>query len=357
MTRRELVLGTAAAIVSNSTSLDEFALMDATAQAELVRHGKVKPLELVDAAIRRIERLNPQLNAVIWERFDQAREEARSPLPKGPFTGVPFLTKDLGCAWQGEPETQGSRFLKDHDYRAPITTELARRIKEAGFINLGRTNAPEFAMLTTTEPLAWGPTRNPWDTSHTPGGSSGGSAAAVALFTPVAQGGDAGGSIRIPAAACGLVGLKVTRGRISQSPGDEITVPLAVQGFLSRSVRDTAACLDFAAGKVPGDPSPPATPSRRYVQELSLNPGTLRIGLLNRMPRSVVGALDPACKEAVENAGKLLESLGHRIELANPPGIDDPDLTIAYTRCFRLEGCTFCRALNGGLGEKQQTTK
>lgn len=177
--------------------------LDATAQAELVRCREASPLELVDAAIQRIQSVNPQLNAVVWERFEKARDEARSAdLPQGPFTGVPFLTKDLGCTTAGEPDSSGSRFLKENGYVASVTTELARRIKAAGFINIGRTNTPEFGAVPTTEPLAWGPTRNPWDVTRTAAGSSGGSCAAVAsLMVPVAHGSDGGGSIRLPAAA------------------------------------------------------------------------------------------------------------------------------------------------------------
>jgi amidase len=262
MTRREvLVSAAAAALVPQArvakANMDELATMDATGLAQLLRRREVSALELVDGAIRRIEKLNPRINAVIWERFEKAREEARTALPRGPFTSVPFLTKDSGCTTAGEPETQGSRFLKNHRYTASVTAELANRIRAAGFINLGRTNCPEFATMTTTEPLAWGATHNPWDLTRTPGGSSGGAAAALAaLLVPVAHGTDAGGSIRIPAAACGLVGLKGTRGRISSAPGDELTVPLAVQGFLTHSVRDIAACFDFASGPAPGDPTP-----------------------------------------------------------------------------------------------------
>ena len=309
--------------------------MDATGLAELVRRGQVSALELVDAAIRRIEKLNPRINAVIWERFEKARQEVRGALPKGPFTGVPFLTKDLGCTTAGEPESQGSRFLKNHKNTATATAELAKRIRAAGFINLGRTNTPEFATMTTTEPLVWGPTRNPWDVTRTPGGSSGGSGAAVAsLMVPVAHGTDAGGSIRIPAAACGVVGLKPSRGRISSAPSDEITAPLAVRGFLTRSVRDTAACLDFAAGPVTGDPVTPSSPLRPFTRELDSKPRPLRIGLLNRMPKSVEGQLDPACKKAAEDAGRLLESFGHHVELSQPSGIDDPEMTAVYLRSF-----------------------
>jgi amidase len=354
ITRRTLLLACAAATVlpqgiSANANVDELSTMDATGLAELVRKGKVSALELVDAAIRRIEKLNPRINAVIWERFEKARQEARGALPKGPFRGVPFLTKDVGCTTAGEPESQGSRFLKNHNYTATATAELAKRIRAAGFVNLGRTNAPEFATMTTTEPLAFGPTRNPWDLTRTPGGSSGGTAAAVAsLMVPVAHGNDAGGSIRIPAAACGVVGLKPTRGRISSAPGDELTVPLSVQGFLTRSVRDMAACLDFAAGAAPGDPTVPPPPQRPFVQELDSKPPSLRIGLLSRLPKSVEGLLDPACKKAADDAGRLLESLGHHVEPAEPSGVDDPKITAVY---LRLLGS---RALNRLLGYERR---
>ena len=338
ITRREILLGyTAAAVLPHAgaaeTNADTLLTLDATGQAELVRKGEVSALDLVDRAIRHIEQLNPRINAVVLERFDKAREEARAVLPKGPFTGVPFLTKDSGCTTAGEPESQGSRFLKNHSYTATATAELARRIRAAGFVNLGRTNAPEFATMVTTEPLAWGPTRNPWDLTRTSGGSSGGSAAAVAsLMVAVAHGTDGGGSIRIPASACGVVGLKPTRGRISSAPGDELTVPLAVQGFLTRSVRDMAACLDFAAGHAAGDPVTPPSPPRPFTRELDSKPQPLRIGLLNRLPQSVDGQIDPACKKAAEDAGRLLESLGHHVELSQPHGIDDPEMTAVYLR-------------------------
>src|SRR5579871_1423595 len=162
MNRRQF-MQTAGVVAAAAQTPSDIARMDATAQAELVRKGKITPLELVDAAIARIEKINPQLNAVIWTRFEKAREEAKSKdLPRGPFRGVPFLTKDLGCTTAGEPESQGSRFLKNNGYKAGYTGELAERIRRAGFINLGRTNTPEFGSLATTEPLAWGATRNPW---------------------------------------------------------------------------------------------------------------------------------------------------------------------------------------------------
>jgi len=333
--------------------VNELLTMDATGQAELVRKGEISALELVDGAIRHIEKLNPRINAVIWERFDKARQEARGALPNGPFTGVPFLTKDAGCTTAGEPEGQGSRFLKNHNYTATATAELAKRIRAAGFVNLGRTNAPEFATMTTTEPLAWGPTRNPWDLTRTPGGSSGGAGAAVAsLMVPVAHGTDAGGSIRVPASACGVVGLKPTRGRISSAPGDELTVPLAVQGFLTRSVRDAAACLDFAAGPAAGDPATPPPPLRPFTRELDSKPRPLRIGLLNRLPKSVEGQLDPACMKAAEDAGRLLESLGHHVELSQPPGIDDHEMIAVYLRLLGSRTLNRLQAYERRIGRR-----
>lgn len=315
--------------------------MDATAQAELVRRREATPLELVDAAIQRIESVNPQLNAVVWERFEKARQEARSPgLSNGPFQGVPFLTKDLGCTTAGEPDSGGSRFLKENGNVASVTTELARRIHAAGFINLGRTNTPEFGAVANTEPLAWGPTRNPWDPTRTAGGSSGGSCAAVAaLMVPVAHGSDGGGSIRVPAAACGLVGLKPTRGRVNMWPSTEWLSPVSVQGFQTRTVRDLAACMDFASGALAGDPMPPPPPARSYASEVGANPvgvdgGELRIGLWNRFPAGIDGSLHPECQEAVEQAGKLLASLGHFVELAHPPILDDPKTPTIFNRIW-----------------------
>jgi amidase len=329
-------------------------ILDATAQAELVERRQASPLELVDAAIQRIEKVNPQLNAVVWERFEKAREEARSAhLPQGPFTGVPFLTKDLGCTTAGEPDSGGSRFLKENGYIASATTELARRIKAAGFINLGRTNTPEFGAVPTTEPLAWGPTRNPWDLTRTAAGSSGGSCAAVAaLMVPVAHGSDGGGSIRLPAAACGVVGLKPTRGRVNIWPSTEWLSPVSVQGFQTRTVRDLAACMDFAAGALAGDPMPPPPPDRSYLSEVGADSGKLRVGLWNRLPAALDGTLDPECQRAVEEAGKLLESLGHHVELAHPPVLDESKTSTIFNRIWPVRLLAALESFERKLGKK-----
>jgi len=221
---------------------DDFAHLDATAQAELVRRGDVSSLELVDAAINRIEKLNPELNAVIHPLFDRARKEAAGPLPDGPFTGVPILFKDLGCQIEGEPYHEGMKFLKDAGYRSPHTDNLAKKFIDAGFVVIGRTNTPELGLVPTTEPIAYGATHNPWKREHTTGGSSGGSAAAVASgMVPVAHANDGGGSIRIPASCCGLVGLKPTRGRTSTGPElNDISQFLITELCVSRTVRATA---------------------------------------------------------------------------------------------------------------------
>jgi amidase len=323
-------------MTTSAASTFDLAKMDATAQADLVRRGEMSPIELVDAGISRIQKLNPQLNAVVWERFARAREEARAAdLPHGPFRGVPFLTKDLGCTTAGEPDSQGSRFLQKYGYTAGVTTELARRIRAAGFINLGRTNSPEFGAVATTEPLAWGATRNPWDPARTPAGSSGGSCAAVAsLMVPVAHGSDGGGSIRVPSAACGLVGLKPTRGRINIWPANEWITPVSVQGFHTRTVRDLAACMDIASGPLPGDPMAPPPPVRPYATEVGATAGALRIGLLDRLPATAEGTLHPECRRAVEETGKLLESLGHHVELAHPEVLDEPKTATIFGRIW-----------------------
>src|SRR6266849_5885314 len=222
---------------------DELALLDATAQAELVRQRKASPRELVDAAIARIERVNPKLNAVIIQRFEKARAEAAAPdLPAGPFRGVPFLLKDLICHSAGDPYHAGMRLLRELKWTERYDTYLAARFRAAGFVFLGRTNVPELGPAPTTEPLAYGPTRNPWDTSRSPGGSSGGSAAAVAAgIVAVAHANDGGGSIRIPASHCGLVGLKPSRGRVSQGVefGDVMS-GLVSEHVVCRTVRDSA---------------------------------------------------------------------------------------------------------------------
>ncbi len=299
--------------------------MDATAQAMLVRRREVEPIELVEAAIERIGLVNPKLNAVITTSFERAHEQARSStLPDGPFRGVPFLLKDLGAHSAGDPFHLGMSFLKRLNWTEAHDTYVAQRFKAAGFVILGKTNTPELGLLPTTEPMAYGPTRNPWDPTRTAGGSSGGAAAAVAArMVPAAHATDGGGSIRIPAAHCGLVGLKPSRGRVSMGPFmSEGWGGFSAQNCVTHSVRDTAAILDAIAGVMPGDPYCAPAALRPYAAELDAAPGRLRIGCLVQSPSGAV--VHPECMAAVERAAKLLSSLGHHVEEAYPEALIDP---------------------------------
>jgi amidase len=307
------------------------ATLDAVGHAELVRTGEATPRELVDAAIARIEKENPELNAVIHPSFERARAQASAPgLPHGPLRGVPFLMKDLGGQTAGDPYHAGMRFLRDAAWREADDSYFAARLRAAGAVFLGRTNTPELGLLPTTEPAAYGATKNPWDLSRSAGGSSGGAAAAVASgMVPVAHASDGGGSIRIPASHCGLVGLKTTRGRCSFGPSlGERWGGFSVELVVSRTVRDTAAVLDVVQGPMPGDPYAAAPPSRPYASEVGAPPGRLRIGLMSQGPRAI--AVDSECKAAAQRAARLLEGLGHRIEESHPPALDEPEALKAF---------------------------
>ena len=284
-----------------------------------MRAGQVAPAELVEDAIARVEALNPELNAVIHELFEEAREAARGKIPDGPFRGVPFMLKDLGATLAGQPLHLGMQALKDVGFRAPVDSVLGQRFRAAGLVTIAKTNTPELGILPTTEPRAYGPTRNPWDTARTTGGSSGGSAAAVASgMVAIAHANDGGGSIRIPAANCGLFGLKPTRQRISEGPlvGDVMS-GLTAELAVTRSVRDAARLLDAVAGPAPGDPYIAPPPRRAYAAELERDPGPLRIGFLEQPPVPGLSS-DPECVTAVREARDLLISLGHRVEDSSP---------------------------------------
>jgi amidase len=304
--------------------------MDATGQAELVSSGEVKPLELVEEAIARVEALNPQLNAVIHTNFERARDAARGELPDGPFRGVPFLIKDAVCHEAGEPYHFGMQVLKDIDWREDADTWLVERYHRAGLISIGRTNLPEMASSVTTEPVAYGATHNPWDLSRSTGGSSGGAAAAVASgMVAAAHGNDMGGSIRFPASMCGLVGLKPTRGRTTLGPDfGELWGPTTHEHVLTRSVRDSARILDATHGCGVGDPYEIAPPVRPYAEELGAPPGTLRIGF-RTLRCDGSGDSDPAVVAVVQAAAKLCESLGHRVSAEAVAPLDDPGLGAA----------------------------
>jgi amidase len=297
--------------------LTELTWMDATAQAELVRRGDVSAAELVEAAIGRIEALNPRLDAVIRTRYERAREEAVTVPPGGPFGGVPILLKDLGAVVAGEVTAFGLGPMREVAF--PVTSYLAESFRKAGFIVLGRTNVPELGSTVTTEPRSFPPCRNPWDTGRSAGGSSGGSAAAVASgMVPVAHGSDGGGSIRIPASECALVGLKPTRARVSQGPAvGEGWAGGTIDGVLARSVRDAAGVLDVISAWQPGEPYYPPPFRRPLAEEAGASPGRLRVGVLDRPGRD--GYLDdPQCRAAVAAAASLLESLGHHVQESAP---------------------------------------
>jgi amidase len=307
--------------------------LDATAQADLVRSGEVTTRELAEGAIERIEALNGELNAVIHPLFEQAL--ATEPAD-GPFKGVPFVVKDLVCAVKDTPHHEGMRFLRDLDFHADADSWLATRFREMGFVFVGKTNTPELGILPTTEPEAYGPSRNPWNTNHSPGGSSGGSGSAVASgMVAIGHANDGGGSIRIPASCNGLVGLKATRARVSMAPLGDFIGGLATELVVSRSVRDTAAVLDFASeGAPPGEPYFAPAKARPYTEEVGADPGKLRIGLMTGTP----GALEPAhpdCVAAAESAARLLESLGHSVDVAHPAALDDegyiPQFLVRWT--------------------------
>ena len=319
---------------------DETGWLDATAQAELVRRRELSALELIDGAIARIERLNPRLNAVISPTFEKARAAARAgTLGDGPFRGVPFLVKDIMCETAGDPYFQGTKFLRDLRWVSDSDSYLAAKFRAAGFAFLGKTNLPELANSVTTEPLAFGPTRNPWNLEHSVGGSSGGSSAAVASeMVAAAHANDGGGSTRIPASMCGLVGLKPSRGRVSKGPkSGEGIGGFPAEGVVTRTVRDTAAILDVIAGAMPGDPCVAPPPSRPFREELGARPRQLRIGLLNDIPGGRI-TMHPDCRDAVNHAAKLLESLGHIVEQSHPGALFEPDteMHVLKLRCAEI---------------------
>jgi len=311
--------------------LDELFDLDATAMSAAVRRRDVSASELVEAAIERIDAWNDRLGAVVTPLFDRAREQARRADLSLPFAGVPFLLKDLGCMRAGDPISMGTQPLRAAGFRASTNSYLSERFEAAGLIPLGRTNTPEFGLTLTTESTALGPARNPWNPAHSTGGSSGGSAAAVAArWVPMAHANDGGGSIRIPASACGLLGLKPSRGRVSLGPDyGDMWHGLVVEGVVSRSVRDTAAILDLIAGPRAGDPYFAPPPSRPYREEIGSDPGALRIGVTSQRTLGEE-AIAPDCVEAVDRAAKLLGSLGHHIETGVPEALGELESVVHF---------------------------
>ena len=290
---------------------------DATAIAAAIRSGEVDAGDVVATSIARAEERNPALNAFVTTRFDRAAAESSSVDREAPFAGVPFVVKDLGAEVAGLPQTRGSRLFADDVSYAD--SELVRRYRSAGLIILGTTNTPELGLNASTEPALNGPTRNPHGLDHSAGGSSGGTAAAVAAgIVPLGHGNDGGGSIRIPSSACGLFGLKPSRGRVSAHPAATLLAdPMGCHHVLTRSVRDSAALLDLTAGSMPGDPYEIAGPSRPWVDDVGADPGTLRIAMVLKAPGGAVA--HPECVAAVESAAAVLHELGHEVVEADPP--------------------------------------
>jgi len=302
------------------TLRDELATLDATDQAALVRRGELTARELVEAAIERIEALNPTLNAVITPMYEQARAAADAG-PSGPFAGVPYLVKDLVLEVAGVRFCEGSAFLKDNV--STFDSELTLRLRRAGLVLVGKTNTPEFGMAPACEPQLFGATHNPWDTNRSTTGSSGGSAAAVASgMVPMAHANDLGGSIRYPASACGLFGLKPTRARNPLGPqyGDAMS-GWAVEHAVTRTVRDSAALLDATSGPDVGDPYAAPVPVRPFADEVEADPGRLRIAFTTRTPSGGEGHAD--CVAALHDAVALCASLGHELVEADLPALGD----------------------------------
>jgi amidase len=311
---------------------DDTRWMDATAQAELVARGEVTPVELAEAAIERIEADDGEINAVVMRWFEHAREVASGELPDGPFRGVPFLLKDLGAEAIDFPTNNGSALMRGSRHR--YDSELYLRLRATGLVTFGRTTSPELGVGPVTEAQVYGgPTRNPWNTDHTSGGSSGGAGAAVAAgIVPAAHGSDGGGSVRIPASSCGLVGFKPTRGRLPEGPGaGEGWAGMAIDGFLTRSLRDTAAMLDAVNGPDLGAPYFPPPMRGSFVDALVTPTDQLRVALCTT---TLGGApVDADCVAAVEATGRILESLGHVVEAVKlPPDLDVDAMMVAWTR-------------------------
>ncbi|HUS66328.1 MAG TPA: amidase [Kofleriaceae bacterium] len=296
---------------------NELAQLDATAQAQLVQSGEVSPAELVEAALGRIERANPELNAIIHRLDEKAMTAAKGELPDGPFRGVPIVIKDLGPLTAGDPMHCGMRYLKEKGFVSPIDSFITRKLRAAGFVLVGKSNTPEMGILPTTEPVAYGAAKNPYDRTRTTGGSSGGSAAAVAAgMVPIAHANDGGGSIRIPASCCGLVGLKPTRGRVSQGPAvGDVNGGLTADLVVTRSVRDCAALLDILSGPMPGDPYFAPPPARPFTSDVGAEPGQLRVGFTTQFltAKGTIESAQPDCVAAVTRAAAMLADLGHEV--------------------------------------------
>lgn len=326
---------------------EEFSRRDALGLAELVKRREIKPIELVEEAVRRIEALNPALNAVVLKLYDLARGMAESPLPDGAFQGIPFVMKDLATQWQGVPTRNTCRYFPD--VAAAQDSDISSRLRQAGFILVGKSNSPENGWALSTEPALYGVTRNPWNDQVVPGGSSGGSAVAVASgMVPLADASDGAGSIRVPAANNGLIGLKPSRGRVTLGP-DQVDYWYGGAVFLcvSRSVRDTAAYLDAVCGAWPGEPYALAKPDRPYLSLAAMPPARLRVGFTTTSPGG--GPVHPEVKAAVEATARLCEGLGHAVE-EKPLALDFAAAFTNYVRVTAVQTAAGFDAVAAAVG-------
>ena len=325
--------------------MDDYSEYDGLGLAALVSGGQVTPGELVEAAIARIEKHDPVLNAVVFKGFDDARRWAAGPLGDGPFKGVPFLIKDLPVPVGGWPRSHGSRFARD--YVDKEDGGLTLRYRAAGVVPIGKSNTSEYGIIGSTETAMFGPCRNPWNPGHSTGGSSGGSAAAVASgMVPVAHAADGLGSIRIPAACCGLVGLKVTRDRVPNMPdGFDYAMGFCVDHVVTRTVRDSAAMLDATDHPEPGSPYQPPAKTRPYMEEIAASPGRLRIQWSSETPNG--RPIDPEIQAALERTADLLKRLGHEV-VERGLGIDYRAL---YAARGALSGANFAAGMQRLIDE------
>ena len=306
----------------------EYEAYDALGLAALVKAGEVSATEVLEAAIARVEARNPAVNAVVMELYDLAAQAIEAGLPDGPFTGVPFLLKDLGAALAGARTAGGSRFFADLPPASEDSLHVSR-LKRAGMVIYGKSSSCELGLSLTCEPQLYGPSRNPWDLERTPAGSSGGAAAAVAArMLPIAHASDGFGSIRAPAASCGLVGLRPTRARNTLGPSTgEVLGGLAIEHAVSLTVRDNAALLDATSGPGPGDPYVAPPPVRPFLEEVGADPGTLRIAVTSRAPNGAPVDADPL--RVLQEAATLCADLGHRVDGADP-AIDGADVVPTF---------------------------
>jgi amidase len=308
--------------------INEYAQYDALGLAELVRTKQVTASELLDEALRRADRHNPQLNAIVFRDDAQSKGRAEK-AAHGPFEGVPLLLKDILGLCEGMPTRMGSR--GSEDVRSPRDSELVARFRRAGFVPFGKTNAPEYGLMPTTESVFHGAAHNPWNLAYSPGGSSGGSAAAVAAgIVPLAHANDGVGSIRIPATCCGLVGLKPTRGRVSLAPGSDPN-GLVTEHVVTRTVRDSAAALDATAGSVPGDFELFPAPPQSFLDAINSAPDALRIAVVEQDPHGRPYA--PECATALRATADLLTQLGHHVKVDKPP-LDANLLSFAFRQLW-----------------------